>query len=174
MSDVAWILLAALLVGAIFAIAAAPGLRAMLAREQDLQRRVDNLESLRLLDAADRSRLNDELGELRRGMAILIAQLRREKLTPEWTPPSPGTLPSAGLGRQQEETERMVWLWQLIAGRFNLDEQAGLWFEMGWGNSMRGDSAGERARELVAFAHRRGCLDELVALCRRERPEGGF
>lgn len=172
MSDVAWILMIALLVAAVFAIAAAPGLRAMLAREQDLQRRVDNLESLRLLDAADRSRLNDELGELRRGLAILIAQLRRANLTPEWSPPSPVSPPVAG--RQQRETERQVWLWQLIAVQFNMEEQASLWFEMGWGNSMRGDSAGERARELVAFAHRRGCLDELVALCRRDRPEGGF
>lgn len=170
MSDGEWILLAALL--AIFAIAAAPGLRAMLAREQDLQRRVDNLESLRLLDAAERSRLNDDLGELRRGLAILIAQLRRANLTPEWSPPSPATPPV--VGRQQEETERMVWLWQLIAKRFDLDEQADLWFQMGWGNSIRGDSAGERARELVAFAHRRGCLDDLIALCRQERPEGEF
>jgi hypothetical protein len=172
MSDVAWVLLIALLVAAGIAIAAAPGLRAMLAREQDLQRRVDNLESLRLLDAADRSRLNDEMGELRRGLAILIAQLRRSNLTPEWSPPSPAAPPVAG--RQQRETERQVWLWQLVAVQFALDEQADLWFQMGWANWMRGDSAGERARELVAFAYRRGGLDELVALCRRERPEGGF
>lgn len=172
MSDVAWILLAALVIVAIVVVAATPGVRAMLARERDSQRRVENLESLRLLDAAERVQLRDDIDELRRGLAILIAQLHRAKLTPEWTPPHHA--PSLPLGRQQAETERMVWLWQKIAAQFDLAEQADLWFAMGWGNDIRGDSAGERARELVAFANRRGCLDDLVELCRKGRPEGGF
>mgnify|MGYP006883704237 CR=1 FL=1 len=57
---------------------------------------------------------------------------------------------------------------------FDLDEVDGLVFEMGLGRNVRGDSTEDRARSLISAAQRRGRLTELIELCRRERPNGGF
>lgn len=167
MSDVGWILV----VAAVFVAATAPGLAGLLARDRDNTREIEELQALRLADAADRMRLQDELIELRRGLAILVAQLRRSKLEPEWSPSTPVAVPA---GSQQEETRVLVRFYQRIAEQFDLGEQAELWMEMGWHDGMRGETTADRARELVAYAKRRHCLDELAALCRRLRPEGGF
>lgn len=174
-TDTALVQLAAIVI----LLAAAPGAAALLVFVRSLERqiseaneRIDDLESVRLLDAAERERQNNEMIDLRRGVAILVAQLRRAKMDPEWSP-APLPLPFAA-SRQQSETERMVYLWQRIADLFDLREQSELWFEMGWADDERGDTAGEKARQLVAYAHRRGSLDELNELCSRKRPYGGF
>lgn len=167
MIDVAWVLIA----GGVIGIAALPGLAALWVYVRALERRIDDHEALRLLDAAEQSRQSHEILELRHGLAILIAQLRRANLTPEWQPAT--TVPPAA-GRQQAQTGQMVLLWQRIEDEFDLEEQAELWFTMGWGNDIRGETAGERARALVAYANRRGKLDALIELCRSERPDGGF
>lgn len=167
MIDVAWVLIA----GGVIGIAALPGLAALWVYVRALERRIDDHEALRLLDAAERARQSHEILELRHGMAILIAQLRRANMTPEWTPAA--AVPPA-MSRQQAQTDRMVLLWQRIEDQFDLEEQAELWFTMGWGNDIHGETAGERARALVAYANRRGKLDALIELCRKERLEGGF
>lgn len=167
------------LMAMILLIAAIPGglgillhIRALEQRVEQQEERIGDLESIRLLDAAERERQNSEMTDLRRGVAILVAQLRRAKMEPEW---SPAPLPAPfATSRQQNATERQVWLWQLIAERFDVNEQSELWFEMGWQEDERGATVGEKARQLVAYAHRHGALDELVALCRVKRPYGGF
>ena len=167
-SDTALVQVSALII----CVAAVPGIAALLIQIRSLENRLDDLESLRLLDAAERGRQNNEIIDLRRGLAILIAQLRRSNMTPEWTLDA---VPVAiEFSRQQNDTTRQVRLWQMIAAKFDLTEQSELWFEMGWADNERGETVGERARALVAYARRRGRLDELVALCREKRPDGGF
>ena len=169
MADVVWLLIAA----AVIVIAAAPGLAALNVHVRALERRIDDLEALRLLDAAEQHRQYDELIELRRGVALLVAQLRRANMAPEWQPSAAVPAPPP-TSRQQAEMNAQVVLWQQIAAQFDLEEQAELWFEMGWASAMRGETAGERARALVAYAARRGCLDKLAEMCRGKRPNGGF
>ena len=65
-------------------------------------------------------------------------------------------------------------LLRLMTETFDLDEVDGLVFEMGLGRNVRGDSTEDRARSLISAAQRRGRLTELIELCRRERPNGGF
>ncbi len=166
-----WIALGAVIAAVVTFVGSAPGVAALLARDRDRERRVGDLEQLRLADAADRLWLQDELIELRRGMAILVAQLRRAQIEPEWTPAAAG---GRVRPRGDERTAGLVALYQRIAEKFDMGEMAELWFDMGWANEMRGDDTREQARELVAFANRRGRLDELVEVCRRLRPEGGF
>jgi hypothetical protein len=154
-------------------LAAGPGLVTLWMHVRELENRIDDLEQLRLLDAAERNRLHQELNELRRGITILIAQVRRLGHVPEWTPEAvPVTLPPHEDSRQAE-TNRLVDLWQRIADRFSMDEIADLAFRLGLPES-NSDTAGGRARELVAAARRRGLLDQLVDICRDERPNGGF
>ena len=61
-----------------------------------------------------------------------------------------------------------------IAARFSLDEVNGLAFELGLDGSLTGDSLENRSASLVKVAMQRDALTRLVALCRRERPRGGF
>jgi hypothetical protein len=158
---------------ALFVMAAGPGLVALALFVRGLAERIDELESLRLLDAAERAQLHRELNELRRGISILIAQVRRAGMVPEWTPEAmPVTYPRIVTG-QQAETDRLVTLWQRIADRFSMEEIADLAFRLGLPES-RADTAGAAARELVNNARRRGLLDRLDELCRDERPSGGF
>jgi hypothetical protein len=157
----------------LFMLAAGPGLVGLWYYQRGLSERIDDLESLRLLDAAEISRMHNEVNELRRGVSILSAQVRRAGMQPEWTPEAvPVTLPPHEDSRQAE-TNRLVDLWQRIADRFSMDEIADLAFRLGLPES-NSDTAGGRARELVAAARRRGLLDQLVDICRDERPNGGF
>jgi hypothetical protein len=61
-----------------------------------------------------------------------------------------------------------------IAPLFSLDEINSLAFDLGLSSAVKGDTAESRARSLADAAERRGKLDELIELCRQERPEGGF
>jgi hypothetical protein len=154
-------------------VAAGPGLVSLWLHVRSLAERIDELESLRLLDAAERTRMHQELNELRRGITVLIAQVRRAGMTPEWTPATvTAPTPTAENG-QQAETDRLVDLWQRIAERFSAEEIADLAFRLGIPDS-HAETDGARARDLVTMAKRRDKLEQLVALCRRERPNGGF
>ena len=82
MTDVVWLLIAA----AVVVVAAAPGLAALALFVRSLSRRVGDLESLRLLDAAERGKLQCRVDELEHGVNLLIAQIRRLGATPEWMP----------------------------------------------------------------------------------------
>lgn len=168
MSDVAFVQTLAL----VLIIAATPGLIALWWLVLGLMRRVEELESLRLLDAAERGKLHQEVDQLRRGIAVLIAQIRRANMTPEWSPAPSAPLPTPT--GQQAETERLVGLWQHIDGCFDMDEMNDLAFQLGLPDLSRTETSGARARALVMHAKRRSKLEELVDLCRKERPEGGF
>jgi hypothetical protein len=155
----------------ILAIAAAPGLVALVLYVRGLSRRVDGLESLRLLDAAERGKLQRQVDELEHGVVVLIAQIRRAGLTPEWSPaPTRHESPAGG---QAAETEMLVDLWQRIQEHFDKDEMEDLAFELQLRNC-GGDTPGASARELVMCAKRHHKLDRLREICRRDRPTGGF
>lgn len=154
------------------AIAAAPGLVALVLFVRGLARRVDGLESLRLLDAAERGKLQRRVDELEHGVSLLIAQIRRAGMTPEWSP-APVASPSVPAGGQHAETELLVDLWQRIEEHFNADEMRDLAFEIGVPES-HAATPGSQARELVMAAKRHHQLERLREVCRRERPEGGF
>jgi len=166
MTDTAIVQVVALLV----VVAAAPGMLALVLFVRGLARRVDGLESLRLLDAAERGKLQRRVDELEHGVTVLIAQIRRAGMTPEWSP-VPAETPAAG--GQAAETDMLVDLWQRIQEHFSVDEMQDLAFELQLRNC-EGDSAGATARELVMCAKRHHRLEQLRELCRRERPEGGF
>jgi hypothetical protein len=168
MSDVAWILI----VAAVFGIAAAPGLLALGLYVRNLARRVDGLESLRLLDAAERGKLQCRVDELEHGVNLLIAQIRRLGATPEWMP-APTTAAPAPPGGQLAETNRLVDLWQRIESQFSTDEMRDLLFELRL-SDFTAETPGALARGVVTAAQRHHRLDELRAIARRERPEGGF
>lgn len=155
----------------LFMLAAGPGLVGLWYYQRGLSERIDDLESLRLLDAAEISRMYNEVNELRRGVSILSAQVRRAGMQPEWTPEA---VPIIGPWRgQAAETDRLVTLWQDIAERFNGEEIDDLAFQLGLPES-RAETDGARARDLVSAAKRRDKLDALTSLCRKLRPGGGF
>ena len=153
----------------LFILAAGPGLTALWLQFRALVKRVGDLEALRLLDAAERGRLQQEMDELRRGIAVLIAQVRRAGLTPEWSPP-PAPPPPAAEG-QRAETDRLVALWLEIEERFSPEEMDDLAFELRLPES-HAETPGARARDLVNNARRHGKLNGLIAIGERERPKG--
>lgn len=155
----------------IFLVAALPGLVALTLIVRGLMHRVDDQEALRLLDVAKQTRLERRIQELEHGVGLLIAQIRRAGMTPEWTP-TPHEIPAAH--GQQAETDRLVGLWQRIDEHFDMDEMNDLAFQLGLPDLSRTETSGARARALVMHAKRRSRLDELMELCRRERPDGGF
>lgn len=155
------------------AIAAAPGLVALGLYVRGVSRRVDGLESLRLLDAAERGKLQRRVDELEHGVVVLIAQIRRAGMTPEWSPAPASADKAHPAGSQAAETDMLVDLWQRIQEHFSQDEMDDLAFELQLRNCA-GDSPGAKARELVMCAKRHHRLEQLQELCRRERPEGGF
>lgn len=70
---------------------------------------------------------------------------------------------------------RAIKLARGIATLFNLEEIDGLAFEIGLANDVVGNTPAARARSLVSTAsHHPGSLDQLIELCRQERPNGGF
>ena len=151
-------------------IAAMPGVVALGLYVRGLARRVDGLESLRLLDAAERGKLQRRVDELAYGVTVLIAQIRRAGMTPEWSP-VPAETPA--VNGQAAETDMLVDLWQRIQEHFSVDEMQDLAFELQLRNC-DGDSPGASARDLVMCAKRHHRLERLREICRRERPEGGF
>lgn len=114
--------------------------------------------------------LREEVRELRRGVGELIRQMEEAKLTPVWKPtpkPSPGKRPS--------RAHDLAALRKKIVIAFSLREIGDLAFELGVDpDEVPGETATDRARVLVTYFQDRGRLEELVALCREKRPDGGF
>lgn len=119
---------------------------------------------------ADQGSLRDELAQVEAALAISQERIRQlERAFREETghePPYVEVPPvrpagAAGLARR-------------IAARFSLDEVNGLAFELGLDGALAGDSLESRASSLVKIATQNDVLTKLVALCRRDRPAGGF
>ena len=120
--------------------------------------------------SSDQGDLRDELARVEAQLAISQERIRQlERAFREETghePPYVEVPPvrpagAAGLARR-------------IAARFSLDEVNGLAFELGLDGALAGDSLESRASSLVKIATQNDVLTKLVALCRRDRPAGGF
>ena len=90
--------------------------------------------------------------------------------TPTAKPPDTETAAAVATGAGLDRGR----LAQLMIDAFSIEEIDGLAFEMELTTAVKGETAEARARSLVDAARRRKRLDALIALCRRERPEGGF
>lgn len=126
--------------------------------------------TVRLL-RAEVNRLDDELRDWRQAYARLVDEFMSEAGRPPAAQPpamTPAGIPAAPVASNPAA------LAALLAELFDTDEIDGLAFDMALGRYIRGESTEERARSLVGAAQRRGRLPELVELCRRERPTGGF
>lgn len=112
----------------------------------------------------------EEVRELRRGVDELIRQMEEATLTPVWKPtpkPTPAKRPS--------RAHDLAALRKKIVIAFSLREIGDLAFELGADpDEVPGETATDRARVLVTYFQDRGRLEELVALCREKRPDGGF
>ena len=65
-----------------------------------------------------------------------------------------------------------IWLRDLLATRFNLDELRSLCFDLNISyENLAGDTRPAKARELVAYCERHGRTDDLVAALRQQRSE---
>lgn len=101
-----------------------------------------------------------EMGDLRRGIAILLAQLERAGLAPEWTPP-----------RRLQNGTTTSGLRKILRDGFNLEEMRDLSLDLGVPNEAIGaTSPTAYARELVSYAERRGLLEELERRIQELRP----
>ncbi len=115
--------------------------------------------------------LREEVRELRKGVGELIRQMEEAKLTPAWKP-SPKPPPAKRPGRAGRD---LAALRKKIATTFSLREIGDLAFDLGVDpDEVPGETATDRARALVSYFQDRGQLDELVALCREKRENGGF
>ena len=137
--------------------------------EMRQQQAVDHTEMRRL--RAEISRIDAALQEWSEQFLALAREFREETGREPNTRP-PGAL--APLAPSPVATLSPAALVRLMTETFDLDEVDGLVFEMGLGRNVRGDSTEDRARSLISAAQRRGRLTELIELCRRERPNGGF
>lgn len=114
--------------------------------------------------------LRDEVRELRRGVGELIRQMEEAKITPAWkpavkTPPAKRTVKAGDPAALRKK----------IVAAFSLREISDLAFELDVDpDEVSGETASDRARSLVTYFQDRGRLDELVALCREKRENGGF
>ena len=116
-------------------------------------RRIDELEQ-------QLSRAVEEMGDLRRGVALLIAQLEEAKLKPVWTPP-----------RRLQTGATASTLRKRRAQKFSVDEMLDL--AMYLGVAAEGFAAATPsgyARWLVAHCERHGMLEELERLIQELRP----
>ena len=116
------------------------------------------------------ARLDVAYAELRIAFMALAAEFLAEtgKAPQTQLPPAPAPTPAT------VTTTEPVKLARLIETLFSLDEMAGLAFDLGLDGDVTGETTSARARSLVAQANRRGLMDRLIALCREQRPEGGF
>lgn len=168
MTDTAIVQVVALLV----VVAATPGMVTLALYLRGLARRVNDLESLRLLDAAERGKLQCRVDELEHGVNLLIAQIRRLGATPEWLP-APQVAAQPATGGQLAETNALVDLWQRIEASFSTEDMRDLLFELQL-SDFTAETPGAMARGVVNAARRHHRIDALRTIARRERPEGGF
>ena len=125
----------------------------------DLRRQIVELREGRI---ADHALLQEWINYARRLATMFTEATGKEP------PPEPQT------HRRDVAATTTAALLKLMCDAFDRDEVDGLVFEMGLGRNVRGDSTEDRARSLIDAAQRRGRLTELIELCRRDRPHGGF
>ncbi len=114
--------------------------------------------------------LREEVRELRRGVGELIRQMEEAKLIPAWKP-APKTPPA----KRPVKASDQAALRKKIASAFSWQEIGDLAFDLEIDpDEVPGETATVRARSLVTYMQDRGRLEELVALCREKRPNGGF
>lgn len=147
----------------------------------DMNRQMGDMRQQQAADHTEMRRLRGEIGRIdaalqewtERFMALSRefreATGREPNTRPPLPPASVAAPPSVAI-----VTLSPAALLKLMCETFDMDEVDGLVFEMGLGRNVRGDSTEDRARSLISAAQRRGRLTELIELCRRERPNGGF
>lgn len=169
LSDTTYFLLGAVAV----LVAVMPGLAALFLYMRGAIRRIEWLEGQADEDKQEISTLRVEMAELSIGVGLLVAQVRRAGMEPEWTHTArskSSTAPPAAL----TSTDAAL-LAQKIDAQFDVDEVNGLAFDLGIPpDELTGGTGAARARALVLYAKRRHKGNELIALCRAERPDGGF
>lgn len=142
-----------------------------------LNKRVDDLQKSHAREFAETEMLRQEIenlrqevGELWRGVPILLGQLKAADITPAWSPPaqrSKRPLVRRNNGRQVDP----VALQQLIAERFSLEEINDLAFQLGIeSDDLSGTTKRGKARALVEYLKDRERLEELIELVRSQRP----
>ena len=145
----------------------------------DMNRQMSDLRQQQAADHTEMRRLRGEISRIDAALQewterfLALSREFREATgrEPNTQPPS---LPVVAAAPLTAVTLSPAALLKLICESFDMDEVDGLVFEMGLGRNVRGDSTEERARSLISAAQRRGRLPELIELCRRERPNGGF
>lgn len=144
----------------------------------DMNRQMGELWQQQAADHTEMRRLRGEIGRIDAALqewSERFLALSREFR--EATGREPNTRPPVAVATLATATTAApspAGLLRLMTETFDLDEVDGLVFEMGLGRNVRGDSTEDRARSLISAAQRRGRLTELIELCRRERPNGGF
>jgi septal ring factor EnvC (AmiA/AmiB activator) len=144
----------------------------------DMNRQMSELRQQQAADHTEMRRLRGEIGRIdaalqewtERFMALSREFREATGREPNTRPPSLSVVAAAPLTVVTSPAA----LLKLMCETFDMDEIDGLVFEMGLGRNVRGDSTEDRARSLISAAQRRGRLPELIELCRRERPNGGF
>jgi hypothetical protein len=144
----------------------------------DMNRQMSDLRQQQAADHTEMRRLRGEITRIDASLQewterfLALAREFREATgrEPNTRPPALSTAVAAPLTAVTSPAA----LLKLMCETFDMDEVDGLVFEMGLGRNVRGDSTEDRARSLISAAQRRGRLTELIELCRRERPQGGF
>ena len=144
----------------------------------DMNRQMSDLRQQQAADHTEMRRLRGEIGRIDTALQewserflALSREFREATGREPNTRPPVAIVPAVPLSVTALSPAALL---RLMAETFDLDEVDGLVFEMGLGRNVRGDSTEDRARSLISAAQRRGRLTELIELCRRERPNGGF
>ena len=124
----------------------------------DLRRQIVELREGRI---ADHALLQEWINYARRLATMFTEATGKEP------PPEPQTQ-RRDIGTDERR------LANLILVRFSESEMRDLALELGIEGHVNGGTAAEYAGKLVTVARQRGRLTELIELCRRERPQGGF
>lgn len=145
-------------------------LEAAVVRQDALENELDEERELRRMDHARVAELQ-RLVEVWMSYARQLADIIRRELKTE-PPPEPVAVvvPAARSGGRARMTE----LSKKIAELFSEEEINDLAFQLDLLGVLRGETLEERASSLVMVALRRQAVEQLVALCRAERPSGGF
>jgi hypothetical protein len=133
----------------------------------DMQARLERTEQRSDRQQEQIDRLRDMLAQEQDYNRASARAMRDAGLEP---PPRPG----GGGNTSSSGSSDRAGLAMKIAECFSLDEIDDLAMELDMGVALTGDSLENRASSLVLTAWRRQRLSELVALCRRDRPKGGF
>lgn len=141
------------------------------ARQDALEDELDEERELRRMDHARVADLQ-RLVEVWMSYARQLAEIIRRELKTE-PPPEPVVIAAPPAPRTGSRA-RMVELSRKIAELFSQEEINDLAFQLDLLGVLRGETLEERASSLVMVALRRHAVEQLVALCRAARPNGGF